>query len=74
LTPLATPAISAGLAALIRRAVDNRQLTLEAAISKDKDTAFQAILNDPRCTIPPDTAWRMFNELMRANRAVLVGW
>ena len=69
-TPLATSAVPAGLAALIRRVVDNQQLTLAAAMAKDTDMAFQAVLNDPLCTIPTDSAWRMFKELTRANGAI----
>jgi len=49
-------------------------MTLAAAISKDVDLAFQALLNDPLCRIPVDAAWEMFCELLAANSAMLPGW
>ena len=41
---------------------------------KDKDLAFQALLNDPQCRIPTDAACAMLDELLAANRAMLPGW
>jgi alpha-galactosidase len=58
----------------MRRVVDVQQMTLEAAIYKDKDLAFQALLNDPLCCISVDKAWDMFNELLEANAEMLPGW
>jgi alpha-galactosidase/6-phospho-beta-glucosidase family protein len=49
-------------------------MTLEAAIHRDKDLAFQVLLDDPLCRIPVDAAWAMFNELLEANAAMLPGW
>jgi alpha-galactosidase len=54
--------------------VDVQHLTLDAALQKDKDLAFQAVLHDPLCQIPPDRAWKMFNELLAVNQAMLPGW
>ena len=51
-----------------------QQMTLDAAVSKDKDLAFQALLNDPLCRISVDKAWEMFNALLEANSAMLPGW
>ena len=48
--------------------------TLEAAIRRDKDLAFQALLLDPLCRIPVNKAWAMFSELLTANAAMLPGW
>jgi alpha-galactosidase len=59
---------------LVRRVVDIQRMTLEAAMRKDKDLAFQALLLDPLCRIPVDKAWAMFGELLTANAALLPGW
>jgi alpha-galactosidase len=74
LTPLVPQRMPNGLLALVRRIVDVQQLTLQAALTKDKTLAFQALLNDPLCRIPTDRAWTMFNELLAANRTMLPGW
>jgi alpha-galactosidase/6-phospho-beta-glucosidase family protein len=59
---------------LVRRVVEVQQMTLQAAMTKDVDLAFQALLYDPLCTIPVDRAWAMFCELLEANKAMLPGW
>ena len=59
---------------LVRRAIDVQQMTLQAAMEKDVDLAFQAVLNDPLCCIPVDQAWAMLSELLEANKAMLPGW
>ena len=59
---------------LIRRIVDMQELTLEAAIARDLDLAFQALLMDALVTIPPDKAWKMLREMLRANKALMTGW
>ena len=74
LTPLIPKPLPNGVLSLVRRAVDVQRMTLEAAIRKDKDLAFQALLLDPLCRIPVDKAWAMFNELLTANAAMLPGW
>jgi alpha-galactosidase len=67
--PLPAPVLS-----LVRRVVEVQQLTLEAAVRKDRHLAFQALLLDPLCRIAVDKAWAMFCELLEANRAMLPGW
>jgi len=74
LSPVIPKALPAPLLSLIRRVVEVQQLTLQAAAEKDRDLAFQALLNDPLCTIPVDRAWHMFDELLTANRDMLPGW
>jgi alpha-galactosidase/6-phospho-beta-glucosidase family protein len=66
--------LPAGLLTLMRRVVDVQQITLQAAIDRDVDLAFQAVLNDALCHIPVDKAWAMFNELLSANADMLPGW
>jgi alpha-galactosidase len=73
-TPVVTPPLPSGVAALVRRVVEVQEMTLEAALHRDRDQAFAALLNDPLCTIPVDRAWKMFREMLRANKAMLPGW
>ena len=74
LSPVVPRPLPAALLNLVRRVVDVQRLTLQAAIEKDVDLAFQALLCDPLCRIPVDRAWAMFNELLQANRDMLPGW
>jgi alpha-galactosidase len=62
------------LAALIQQHSVNQELIVEAAISRDKEPAFQAVFNDPSSGLPIDTAWEMFNQLLYASREYLPGW
>ncbi len=66
--------LPAGVEALVSRAVSNQEMIVEAALARDKDLAFQAVLNDPLMTLPTDTAWKMFSRMLRATRAALHGW
>ena len=74
LAPVIPRPLPAAVLSLVRRVVDVQQMTLEAAIARDRDLAFQALLNDPLCRIPVDVAWAMFCELLEANQAMLPGW
>ena len=74
LTPVVPVPLPDGLLNLVRHVVDVQQLTLDAALLKDKELAFEALLHDPQCHIPPDRARAMFDELLQANKAMLPGW
>jgi alpha-galactosidase len=74
LSPVVPKPLPAGANNLVRRAIQVQQMTLEAAMAKDVDLAFQALLLDPLCRIPVDRAWAMFKELLEANREMLPGW
>jgi alpha-galactosidase/6-phospho-beta-glucosidase family protein len=74
LSPVVASPLPVGVLSLVRRVVDVQQMTLEAAIHKDKELAFQALLNDPLCRISVDSAWEMFDALLEANSAMLPGW
>jgi alpha-galactosidase/6-phospho-beta-glucosidase family protein len=74
LAPVIPRPLPAAVLSLVRRVVDVQQMTLEAAIARDRDLAFQALLNDPLCRIPVDVAWVMFCELLETNKAMLPGW
>jgi alpha-galactosidase len=72
--PLSAGALPAGLAPLITQHVANQELIVEAALSRDKKLAFQAVFNDPSSHLPIDAAWEMFNRMLHASREYLPGW
>jgi alpha-galactosidase len=74
LKPIVPKPLPDGVHSLVQRIVNVQQMTLDAAVARDKDLAFEALLNDPLCQTPTDRAWAMFNELLDANRAMLPGW
>jgi len=72
--PIVPKPLPKALAPLVNRICDVQRLTLEAAISCNFDTALQAVLLDPLCTIGTDKAARMLKEMIQANKALLPGW
>jgi alpha-galactosidase len=73
-SPVVPKALPKPLLSLVRHVAEVQQMTLQAAIDRDIDLAFQALLNDPLCRIPVDRAWEMFGQLLQANKAMLPGW
>jgi alpha-galactosidase/6-phospho-beta-glucosidase family protein len=65
--PLSAGSLPVGLAPLIQQHSANQELIISAALTHDKDLAFQAIFNDPTNSLPIDYAWEMFNEMLDAN-------
>jgi alpha-galactosidase/6-phospho-beta-glucosidase family protein len=72
--PLVTRPLPAGAAALVRRVIDVQQLTLRAALERDPDLAFQALLLDPLVHLPVDEAWTMFKGMLHHMKPCLPGW
>ncbi len=72
--PIVAGALPPGVHALIARHVANQEMIVQAALTQDKDLAFQAVLNDPTNRLPPDETWKMFNEMLYASREFLPGW
>lgn len=72
--PLVAGALPTGVQSLVARHVSNQEMIVQAALTRDKDLAFQAVLNDPTNQLPPDETWKMFNEMLEASRAFLPGW
>ncbi len=72
--PVVPTPLPEGVHALVERVVRAQQLTLRAAMEKDRDLALQAMLADPLVTLAPDRAAAMLDELIEANRAMLPGW
>ncbi len=72
--PLAAGPLPAGLQPLISRHVANQELIVEAALARDRDLAFQAVLGDPTTRLPVDEAWDMYLEMLQVSREFLPGW
>lgn len=72
--PLSAGALPPGLHAIVSRHVANQEMIVEAALSCDRNLAFQAFYNDPANDLPLDEAWQMFNEMLQATREYLPGW
>jgi alpha-galactosidase len=73
-TPLAAGELPPGLHSLIARHVANQEMIVQAALTCDRDLAFQAVFGDPTNRLPLDESWRMFNEMLYANRDFLPEW
>jgi len=73
-TPLVASPLPAGALALVKRAADVQALTLDAALQRDLDLAFQALLADPLVRLSTDEAARMFAEMLAHARPMLSDW
>lgn len=72
--PVVAGALPAGVQSIVAQHVGNQEMIVEAALTHDKELAFQAVLNDPTNRLPPDETWDMFNEMLQASREFLPGW
>ncbi|NQU10017.1 alpha-galactosidase [bacterium] len=72
--PITAKPLPAALTELQRRVVAVQQLTLRAAIERDRDLALEALLLDPLTHIGSDQAERMLGEMLAYTRAMLPGW
>jgi galacturan 1,4-alpha-galacturonidase len=72
--PLVAGPLPTGLQPVIARHVANQELIVEAAVARDRDLAFQAIMADPTTHLPVDEAWAMFLEMLQASRKFLPDW
>lgn len=67
--PVASGGLPGAVNAWVYRAVVNQEAVVRAALTGDKDLGFRAFLNDALMHhVPPDRAWRMFDEMLRATR------
>jgi alpha-galactosidase/6-phospho-beta-glucosidase family protein len=74
ITPLVAPRLPRPLASHVRHITEVQQSTLEAAMARDRERAFQALLADPLVRIPTDRAWKMFAEMLEHVKGYLPGW
>ncbi|RPJ50222.1 MAG: alpha-glucosidase/alpha-galactosidase [Chloroflexi bacterium] len=61
--PLVAGSLPLSVHGLVMRHVANQEMIIEAALTRDKALAFQAVFNDPTVNLPIDRAWAMFNEI-----------
>lgn len=61
--PLTAGKLPQGIHTMVVHHIANQEMIIEAALTEDKDLAFQAIFNDPTTRIPIDRAWKMFEEM-----------
>jgi alpha-galactosidase len=61
--PLAAGRLPDGVQNLVSRHITNQEMMITAALTEDRDLAFQAIFNDPTHHLPLDQVWQMFEEL-----------
>ncbi len=59
---------------LVERHVRNQEMIIDAALTRDRDLAFQAVYADPASTLPVDQSWKMFSEMIAASGNYLPGW
>ncbi len=74
--PVAVDPLPPQCAAYTRPAVDCQELTVEAALTEDRDLVYHAVLTDPQvqAALSLDEAWRMTDELIAAEAEWLPGW
>lgn len=74
--PVAVGALPPQLAAYIHPAVDAQALTVRAALDRDRDAIYHAVMLDPiaQARLTLDEVWRMTDELIAAEAAWLPAW
>jgi alpha-galactosidase len=72
--PVITRPLPPMVNSLVQRVIGVQRTVLRAGMEKNKELAFQAVLNDPLVNIPTNKAWSMFNEMLKATKALLPGW
>jgi alpha-galactosidase len=68
--------LPAQLAAYIHPAVDAQALTVQAALERDRDAIYHAVMQDPlvQARLSLDEAWRMTDELITEEDEWLPAW
>lgn len=59
---------------MVQRHILNQETVLKAALTKDKQLAFNAFINDPLVAIPREEAELLFEEMLQNTRLYLPGW
>jgi alpha-galactosidase len=74
--PIAAGSLPAQLAAYIHPAVDAQALTVQAALERDRDAIYHAVMQDPlvQARLSLDEAWRMTDELITEEAEWLPAW
>lgn len=72
--PVFAGALPQGLHGIVMRHVQNQETTLQAALTCDKELAFQAFINDPLVAIDMGDARALFDTMLANTRDWLPGW
>jgi galacturan 1,4-alpha-galacturonidase len=72
--PVSAGALPSGLSTLVNLHIGNHETILEAALTCDKDLAFQALCNDPQVRLPMDEACALFGQMLKNTAQYLPGW
>jgi len=72
--PITAGVLPPSIQGLVERHTRNQEMIVEAALTGDRDLAFQAVYADPASTLPVDQSWAMFNEMIAASLPYLPGW
>lgn len=73
-SPILSGTLPAGIASIAARHIANTQMTLEAALEKDKEKAFLAFINDPLVMIGVEDARELLDEMLINTAEYLKGW
>jgi alpha-galactosidase len=60
--------------AMVARHVHNQEMTVQAALKRDKALAFKAFANDPLVRLEPRLAEELFEKMLQRTKAYLPGW
>jgi len=72
--PVLAGSLPSGLNALVMRHIENHETILQAALSCNRNLAFQAFINDPLVTLDVEDATKLFNTMLQNTKAYLPGW
>jgi alpha-galactosidase len=72
--PVSAGKLPAPVHGLVIRHVYNQETILEAALTKNKDLAFAAFVNDPLVNIPVEEAKVLFEEMLHNTKEYLPDW
>lgn len=73
-TPVLAGGLPVDIQALVIRHVYNQETILKAALTQDKELAFNAFINDPMVTIDRARARELFEQMLGNTERYLPGW
>lgn len=59
---------------VVQRHLENQEMIVEAALQRDRQLAFQVMLQDPLVTLEPRAAGQMFDQMWQAHAHYLAGY
>jgi alpha-galactosidase/6-phospho-beta-glucosidase family protein len=69
--PVVAGRLPTGVAALINQHITNQEMVIDAVLSDNHELAFQALFNDPTNSLPLDSAWNLFQSILKLNHEYL---